>query len=284
MFGKALGRLGITAAKRIPVAGAVIDLLNEDDVVDKFGEITEFIAKKITNKKDEVKLLVNPVEELSPLFVDNINKLNRAVMLGFDTFEKTHEYLNDWLLKTLDGEFGELNADIQCVIAGRLRLGSEWSDFVSITNYIELNPLNESDVQKYLKFRGVKDDKSTKTIQDLSKGIPLWLATLTVQGNVSEYQLIDPTSNAVEYFLKWVDNETYRKAAIICALPRQFNKDTISIFFSENADEIFQWLVVNHSHKKALKKTGSTMILYGKSCLSIYTIKVRMSGLPRMTN
>ena len=243
MFGRTIGRLGVAAARNIPGAGVAVELLKEENVVDKFGEIAEFLTKKITNKKDEVNLLINPIEELSPLFIDDVNKIGKLILLGYDTYEKTYEIVNDWLLRTLNGEYGELSAQIQWVMAGRKKLGSEWADFVSITNYVELLPLLDSDVSKYLRFRGISDAETAKPITELSAGIPLWLATLTTLGNPNSIQLIDPTSNAVECFLKWVDDEELRKAAIICALPRQFNKDIVDVFFDKGTDEIFKWLI-----------------------------------------
>ncbi|MBW4673733.1 MAG: hypothetical protein KME52_06840 [Desmonostoc geniculatum HA4340-LM1] len=65
--GKTMVKTGVHLARRVPVGGAVFDCVDED-------ALASYIAKKITNK-DEVLLVQEPEEVLTPLFLQDILKI-----------------------------------------------------------------------------------------------------------------------------------------------------------------------------------------------------------------
>ncbi|MGI8503183.1 MAG: ATP-binding protein, partial [Hassallia sp.] len=107
--GKTVAKTGVLLARRVPVGGAVFDFIDEDAVASQAGEWASYVAKKLTNK-DEVRLIQEPVEVLTPLFLQDISKLaeKSGVALFFDTYECSEDFLDNWLREILEGRYGEV--------------------------------------------------------------------------------------------------------------------------------------------------------------------------------
>ncbi|HTQ90470.1 MAG TPA: hypothetical protein VMK84_13360, partial [Streptosporangiaceae bacterium] len=62
----------------------------------------------------ERRLLLSPTEELTPVFVTDLNRVaaDRPVVLLFDTYEHTAPILDKWLRELYAGRYGGLPADL----------------------------------------------------------------------------------------------------------------------------------------------------------------------------
>ncbi|MEH2170322.1 MAG: tetratricopeptide repeat protein [Nostoc sp.] len=121
--GKTVVKTGVRLARHVPVGGAVFDFVDGDALATQAGEWASYVAKKITNK-DEVRLIQEPVEVLTPLFLQDIFKIceKTAIALFFDTYERIGEFLDNWLREILEGRHGQVSFNILITIAGRQEL------------------------------------------------------------------------------------------------------------------------------------------------------------------
>jgi hypothetical protein len=134
LIGKAIAKGTIDIAGQIPMLGTASSLLDKEGIADKVGDWATYIARKVKNK-DEVKLLLNPDESLTPAFIEGLTKLaisNRYVGIFFDAFEVTKSCIEKWILDFLKGIFGELPANLIIVTAGRSELDRNcWTQYES---------------------------------------------------------------------------------------------------------------------------------------------------------
>lgn len=105
------------------MAGVAFDFVDEEAATEQAGEWFSYVAKKLTNK-DEVRLVQEPLEILTPLFLQDIGKLaeKTAIALFFDTYERTGEFLDHWLQDLINSRYGDLPMRVLIVIAGREEL------------------------------------------------------------------------------------------------------------------------------------------------------------------
>ncbi|MFN6536114.1 MAG: tetratricopeptide repeat protein [Nostoc sp. EkiNYC01] len=243
--GKTVVKTGVRLARRVPVGGAVFDFVDEDALATQAGEWASYVAKKITNK-DEVRLVQEPVEVLTPLFLQDIFKIceKTAVALFFDTYERTGEFLDNWLRDILEGRHGEVSFNILITIAGRQELDKNfWTGNEGLIVSFPLEPFTEEETRKYLTRKGITNSQHVEEILRLSGNLPLLVAMLTDAYQNNPNQIIEPSSSAVERFLKWVDDPKRRQIALDAAIPRCLNRDIIAQLRGEQeADELFTWL------------------------------------------
>ncbi|WP_238845516.1 tetratricopeptide repeat protein [Nostoc edaphicum] len=80
-------------------------------------------------------------------------------------------------------------------------------------------------------------------ILHLSGNLPLLVGMLADTHPNDPNQVIEPSSSAVERFLKWIDDPKRRQVALDGAIPRCLNRDVIAkLRAEEEADELFTWL------------------------------------------
>ncbi|OKH34403.1 hypothetical protein FACHB389_15745 [Nostoc calcicola FACHB-389] len=243
--GKTVVKTGVRLARRVPVGGAVFDFVDEDALASQAGEWASYVAKKITNK-DEVRLVQEPVEVLTPLFLRDIFKIceKTAIALFFDTYERTGEFLDNWLREILEGRHGEVSFNILITIAGRQELDKNfWTSNEGLIVSFPLEPFTEEETRKYLTRKGITNSQHVEEILRLSGNLPLLVAMLTDAYQNNPNQIIEPSSSAVERFLKWVDEPKRRQIALDAAIARCLNRDIIAQLRGEQeADELFTWL------------------------------------------
>jgi hypothetical protein len=133
LLGRTTARLALGGAKMTPVGGAVGGFLkdvgvDEETLVEQAGAWTAYLAKKFKNK-DEIALVKEPVEILTPLFMKAVNQWaeERQMVLCFDTWERTGRHLDEWLRGLLERE--GLSTGVWLVIAGRNPPGDGWEPF-----------------------------------------------------------------------------------------------------------------------------------------------------------
>jgi tetratricopeptide (TPR) repeat protein len=104
----------------VPGSGLVLDLIDEDALTAQVSDWADYVRRRLTNK-DEVRLVLEPVEILTPLFLEEIEAVTAetTVVLFFDTYELTSTFLDNWIRAVLGGRYGDIPADIILVIAGR---------------------------------------------------------------------------------------------------------------------------------------------------------------------
>ncbi len=244
-LGKSFAKAGLGLAKQIPGSGAVTPFLDEDAISSQVGDWTSFVAKKIGNK-DEVLLVQEPLEVLTPIFLQDLCKIAEKVNLAlfFDTYERTSSFLDVWFREILEERYGILPGNIMLVISGRDELAKDkWCDFESLLTRFSLEPFTEDEAKDYLTRKGITNEQVIEVILNLSGRLPLLVATLAVE-NPNDPNLIgDPSDTAVERFLKWVEKPEYRQIALDAALLPIFNRDSIAMISSEDrAEELFNWL------------------------------------------
>ncbi|WP_223265175.1 tetratricopeptide repeat protein [Nostoc sp. 'Peltigera membranacea cyanobiont' 210A] len=243
--GKTMVKTGVRLARRVPVGGAVFDFVDEDALATQAGEWASYVAKKITNK-DEVRLVQEPEEVLTPLFLQDIFKIaeKTPVVLFFDTYERTGEFLDNWLREILEGRHGEVSLNILITIAGRQELDkNHWEPYEGVIVRFPLEPFTEEEAQQYLIRKGITDNRIIEVILRLSGNLPLLVGMLADAHPNDPNQVVEPSSSAVERFLKWIDDPNRRQVALDAAIPRCLNRDVIAkLRAEEEADELFTWL------------------------------------------
>ncbi|MEH2183547.1 tetratricopeptide repeat protein, partial [Nostoc sp.] len=244
-MGKTVVKTGVRLARQVPVGGAVFDYVDEDALATQAGEWASYVAKKITNK-DEVRLVQEPVEVLTPLFLQDIFKIceKTAIALFFDTYERTGEFLDNWLREILEGRYGQVSFNILITIAGRHELDKNlWTSNEGLIVSFPLESFTEEEAQKYLTRKGITNSQHIEEILRLSGNLPLLVGMLTDAYQNNPNQIIEPSSSAVECFLKWVDEPKRRQVALDAAIARCLNRDIVAQLRGEQeADELFTWL------------------------------------------
>ncbi|MEH2406936.1 tetratricopeptide repeat protein [Nostoc sp.] len=243
--GKTVVKTGVRLARRVPVGGAVFDFVDEDALATQAGEWASYVAKKITNK-DEVLLVQEPVEILTPLFLQDIFKIAKetAIILFFDTYERTGEFLDNWLREILEGRHGEVFLNILITIAGQQELDkNHWTPYEGLIVRFPLEAFTEEEAQQYLTRKGITNSRVIEVILRLSGNLPLLVGMLADAHPNDPNQVVEPSSSAVERFLKWIDDPKRQQVALDAAIPWCLNQDVIAKLRGEQeADELFTWL------------------------------------------
>ncbi len=251
-FGALAGRMvtkgAFKAAEHLPVVGVAADFVGDkarDAVAEQVGSWTAYVGRRIGNK-DEVKLVLEPETVLTPLFLQDLQKVaeKHCVGLAFDTYEKTDVYVEEWLLAVLEGKYGTLPVNIFFLIAGREPLNPNlWSDCEGLLAHFPLEKFSDEELQDYLTRKGINDLKVREVIANLSGNLPLLVATLAASKPNSVEALGDPCDTAVERFLKWIEDPKAREVALNGALLRHLNRDSLgALVGQEEAKSLFAWL------------------------------------------
>lgn len=244
-IGKTMVKAGVKLGRRVPVGGAVLDLVDENALADQAGEWTTYISKKLQNK-DDVQLIQDPVGVLTPLFLEEIGRIGAKapIVLFFDTFERTDVFLDEWLRRVLGERYGSLMSNFVFIIAGRRPLdGNHWAEYETIMGRFSLEPFTEEEAKQYLYRQGVTNPGVIEEILGLSGRLPLLVTFLAAESPETPEQISSPGDTAVERFLKWVENPQQRHIALSAAVLRSFNQDMINqLTEAAEAGALFHWL------------------------------------------
>lgn len=248
-LGKSITKAGFGLAKQVPASGSVTPFLDEDAIATQAGEWSSYVAKKVRNK-DEVRLILKPIEVLTPLFLQDINEIAETanIILFFDTYERTSSFLDTWLREILldpEEHYGTLPDNLILVIAGIKELSrSDWGDYEEIITRWYLEPFTDDEVKQYLARKGINTPQIVDEILRLSVGLPLWVETLATEN--SDGIILDnaSSSTAVELFLKRVEDPKRQRIALEASISPVLNRDIIAVIHGEeSADELFRWLI-----------------------------------------
>jgi tetratricopeptide (TPR) repeat protein len=257
-------------AKRMPTfAGAAVE--GVPFVGPLLGEGVKATAEHLLDRRNnllrhrDAELLEDPVNELTRVFIDELNRLAESqvllgsqrvrklrVILFFDTFEQLADEAAPWLLNYFLP--ADINASIVLIIAGRDPIErsipeetKRWLPYIDneIIYWIPLNSFTEDETRAYLNKRDITDPERINTIWRLSRGLPLYLSLLTSnpQGRV------DPAADVVANFLRWIPEgeQIKRQLALDASLfSRPFNQDDLTafIYLPENElPSLYRWLI-----------------------------------------
>lgn len=248
LLARGLSKAAVVTGRRAPIAGILLDYVDEDAASEKASAFVSYLARKISNKEDLV-LMREPTSVLSPLFLKDLNQLadKQRVILMFDTFEHTRVGLETWLHDLLKGEYGEISLGITFVISGRDILSQLWSDLSQWTCRILLEPFSDQEALSYLNRRGITDTELVTTIINTSNGVPVLLELLASSAPQVGQPLSDVSGEAVARFLQWVDEPVLRHTALIGCVPRRLNRDVLTAVLGRDEKKdvalTFDWLV-----------------------------------------
>jgi tetratricopeptide (TPR) repeat protein len=230
--------IAVRSASLVPGGAEVRDVVlgpNASAHAADFGSAAlAYIAQRF--KKNEKVLLLETVRVLTEAFLADVDRLttNRAVVLVFDTHERTAEYLDKWLLDLLAGGFGQFSVNVLFVISGRDRLGHEWNAIRGAIREVELDVFDQDEARRYLSSRGVTDDAHAAEFLRVSSRLPVLLAFLTSGGRSAG----EATGDAVERFLQGVSRDE-QEAALVASVPRVFDEDVLAVLLGERAPAAF---------------------------------------------
>ena len=237
----------IKEAAKVPGAELLIGFIDQDGLANSLGDWADFVRKKIGNK-DEVELVLEPLNVLTPLFWKGVMKYTehkKMICFFIDTFEETDTILETWLLECLNGNHGDIPANILLIIAGRDSLNPNlWSAFTDFTETIPLEPFSEVETEDFSHSHGITDTSTKADIVRLSNRLPVLMAWLATSAKENKGHIENACETAVERFLKWVVDEKQRGIALAAALPRKLNQDIIESFLPDKtqAEAYFKWL------------------------------------------
>lgn len=246
MVTSATVKLGISAVRTVPLAGAVADVVDQDAAAAQMNRARAYLSRRF-RKKADVDLLLKPVEILTKSFVRDLAKLaeERPVALFFDTYERTASFLEGWVLDVFAGKYGDLPANLTITISGQYPLDAgRWSPYRGIIAVHPLERFTDEEAREFLARQGVSDSRVVEVILALSGRLPVWMATLAESRPISPEEVADPTDSAVKRFLQWESDGDRKALALDAALPRKFNLDIVTAAWDGEGGpgEMFEWL------------------------------------------
>ena len=247
LVGRTLTKGGLCLARHIipTISPVVTELIDEEVVASWVGDFVSYVTRKIGNK-DEVRLVLEPLEVLTPLFLNDLQKVaeEKPVVLFFDAYEYTGRFLDAWLRDVVKGRYGNVPVSILLVIAGHNELDRNlWAPYEGLIARLPLEPFSEEEARSYLTRKGITDERLVEVILSLSGRLPLLLSTLAAARPSDSSEVGDPSGDAVDRFLKWVEDARRRQVALDAALPRRLNRDVLAVLTGEETvDDLFEWL------------------------------------------
>ncbi|MGW1463645.1 tetratricopeptide repeat protein [Streptomyces sp. NPDC002308] len=241
---RVMTQAALGAVSLIPGAGVVTAMANPDAAaqgLDRIRSASRSRHQRRDGRGDETGL--------SRAFVAELERLCRRqqwVVLFFDTWEQTAQYLDGWLLSLLDEEFGSVPANLIVVLAGRDELSErEWAPLRDQVADVPLEVFTAAETRSLLTSRGVTDPGVVEAVLQLSMGLPLLVELLALARphTVDEVDAGgDIADVAVERFVQWITDPDKREAVRACALPLQLNEDIFAAAAGPAAEPLWEWL------------------------------------------
>ena len=237
--------IGLHAARGVPVAGSLLAPVDTGAAAGQAEEARAYLASKLRDHAD-VRLLLSPAEELTPLFVSELDRAaaGRPIALFIDTYERTGPLLDQWLRDMFAGRYGNVPGTLVMTISGQAPLDPNgWSDYLPVIADVPLEPFTDTEARQFLASKNITDEQTIEVILNLSGRLPLWLATLASGHPGGAADIGDPAGGTVERFLKWENDPVRRAIAVAAALPRVINQDILAALAPDGqAVELFAWL------------------------------------------
>lgn len=233
--------IAVRSASLVPLGAEAREVLLGQNAPAEAGEFASAALAYVGHKfkRDDKVLLLDTERVLTEAFLAGLDHLasHRAVVLGFDTHERTAAYLDKWLRDVLVGSFGSFSGNVLFVISGRARLDQGWNALRRAIREVELHVFDQAEARSYLSSRGVTEDEHVAELLKASKGLPVFLALLTS----SERSAAEATGDVVERFLQGASSEQ-QEAALVASVPRVFDEDVLAVLLGERARGAFESL------------------------------------------
>ena len=279
---KAAVTISLAALRDVPIAGNLLATVNPAAASEQANQARIYLARKI-NDHEEMRLLLSPMDALTPFFVSELNRVaaDKRLALFFDSYEHTSILLDQWLRKMYEGRYGELPENLITTISGQSPLNASlWGDYLMIMADIPLEPFSELESRQFLTGKGIHDEGLAEDIIRLSGSLPMWLVTLAGVRPGSPTEIGDPAGEAVERFLKWENDPEKRRIALAASLPRSLNRDVLAAIAPNSpADAMFEWLC-GLPFVAWRGNRGHTMRLCVMQCFGCDAPRHRASGEP----
>ncbi|MFJ6082638.1 tetratricopeptide repeat protein [Streptomyces sp. NPDC092369] len=239
-------QLGLVGLGMIPGVGAFVGAVDPQQVAAGASHLRAILSSRF-NSHDDVKLVLSPLQELTPIFLADLSEVAQRqswLVLSFDTFERIGPLLNSWLRDLLlSDRYGEIPANVIAIIAGQSDLEeSYWGDFRDLITDMPLDVFTDKEARQLLAVKGVTDERVIEVILQLSRRLPVLVSTLAESHPSSAEEVGDPSDTAVERFLKWETDPARRSVAIACALPQELDEDVYRAAVDEGSAGLFDWL------------------------------------------
>ncbi len=251
-------------ARKTPGVSVFADYVDEKAAGEALSQGVNYVIDRWGNK-DETRLVREPEQVLTPLFMKLLGDVcaKRKIVLMFDVFERTADALEPWLHALLTGGFGEVELNATFVIGGRDALDQRWTSLAGAICYVALEPFTFEETQDYLARQDITDAPLVQQIYDDTNGLPVLVELLASRKPQPGQPLPDISGDAVERFLSWIPDEGQRRAVLLAAVPRQFNRDVLSAAWGNDATSQFAWLASRelrpnqHGARRVLPREGA---------------------------
>ncbi|MCF3960486.1 tetratricopeptide repeat protein [Streptomyces fuscigenes] len=225
-----------------PVAGAM-DRQNLAQLTDRAWSL----AGARFRSHDDAKLVVSPLQVLTPTFLDDLGKVAERrtwVVLFIDVFEVTSPVIGEWLRDVLTTDrYGELEANIIAVLSGQGRLDpAVWADSRAVIQDVPLDVFSKEEARELLARHSVTNEPIVELVLELTGRLPVLVDLLAQARPQSADDVSDPSETAVDRFLKWITDTALRDSALACALPLQLDEDIYRATAPEGAADAYAWL------------------------------------------
>lgn len=149
-------QIGLGATGLVPIAGAITSQLDSASIAEQADRLRKYISKKY--RSHEIRLLLSPVEELTPVFVEGLQTIasrRPGLALFFDSYEHTASLLDDWLIDLLNERYGPLPANIVITIAGQKTLdANRWIQYLDVIADVQLSLFSDTEARQLLRTGG----------------------------------------------------------------------------------------------------------------------------------
>ncbi|WSQ09897.1 tetratricopeptide repeat protein [Streptomyces sp. NBC_01231] len=242
----AVAQAGLIGLGMVPGVGAFAGAVDPAQVAYQTDRLKAALSARFRNH-DDVRLVLEPLEVLTPVFVQELDRVAADVpwaALFFDTYERTAPFLDGWLLDLITtGRYGALPANVVVTLAGQHGPDpARWADYAGFVTEIALKPFTESEARQLLAAKGAMGEEVVREVLRLSGGLPVLVSTLAESPGGGADTLDDPSATAVERFLKWERDPARRGAALACALPRRLDEDVFQAAVDVETEGSYAWL------------------------------------------
>ncbi|MFH8346079.1 tetratricopeptide repeat protein [Streptomyces sp. NPDC018045] len=241
-----IARAGVAGMGLIPGAGPLAGAMDTTQLARGTDRLRGRIGARLRNH-DDVRLVLSPVEVLTPVFVRELGEAADTVpvlALFFDTHEATGPLLDTWLRDVLFSDrYGPLAPNVMVTLSGRDALDpSCWADHLDHVTDVPLDAFTEAEARRFLAARDITDAETVEVILRLTGRLPVLVSTLAENRPHAAEAVDDPSDTAVERFLKWETDPVRREAALAAALPRHLDEDVYREAVDAAAADHFGWL------------------------------------------
>ncbi|WP_405584114.1 hypothetical protein [Streptomyces sp. NBC_01092] len=247
----AVARASLVGLGMVPGVGAFAGALDPAQLAQHADRLRSGIGARFRSHED-AQLVLDPESVLTPVLLDELSQAAPAVpwiVLFFDTYERTGRFVDGWLHTVMTSErYGALPATVVVVTAGQLPFDSaRWGGFGDFMTDLPLQPFTEPETRGLLAGKGVVAEPVVSEVLRLTGGLPVLVSTLAESRPADPQDVSDPSTTAVERFLKWEADPVRRSVALACALPRKLDADVFRAALDVDGsdgelDALYAWL------------------------------------------